>query len=114
MTTEELSPNDVLNALGQSDGPLLTAEAFPSTPFVKVKSALDTLKSRDMITHSQIEREEAILTPEGEGVAKNGSHEAKVFEAVRAAVEGLKIDELQVRRNNCTPAGLGCTLRETS
>ena len=106
MATKELSPNHLLAILDRNDGPLLTADAFPSVPFVKVKSALDTLKSREMISHSQLEREEAILTPEGEGIAKEGSHEAKVFEAVRAAVEGLKIEELPVCRSNCTPAGL--------
>ncbi|KAG8533554.1 uncharacterized protein KY384_001294 [Bacidia gigantensis] len=90
----DLSPNQVLKALAQSNGPILTAEAFPSMSFVKVKSALDTLKSRDMIIYSQIEREEVVLSPEGEGIAENGSHEAKVFEAVRASIDGLKLDDL--------------------
>lgn len=102
----DLSPNQVLNALSHRDGPVLTADVFPSVPFVKVKSALDTLKSRDMVAYKTIEREEAILTFEAEGIAANGSHEAKVFEAVRKAVEGLKISELPVRWLNCMPARL--------
>ena len=102
----ELSPNQVLEALSQSDDPILTSHAFPSVPFDKVKSAIDTLKSRDMVTYSQIEREEAILTPEAEGIASNGSHEARVFEAVHGAVEGLKIADLPVCWLNCTPAQL--------
>ena len=102
----ELAPNQVLDALSQNNGPILTADAFPSASFVKVKSALDTLRSRAMIVQSQIEREEAILTAEGEGIASRGSHEAKVFEAVRASVEGLKIDDLPVCWLRCMPARL--------
>ena len=105
----ELTPNQVLDVLSQNEGPILTADAFPSVSFVKVKSALDTLRSRAMIVQSQIEREEAILTSEGEGIAAHGSHEAKVFEAVSAAVEGLRIDDLPVCWLRCMPARLGST-----
>ena len=100
----EVSPNEVLATLDKSNGPVITSETYPKVPFVKIKSALDTLRSRDMITFSQIEREEAVLTPEAEGIVKEGSHEAKVFEAVRAAVEGLSIADLPVRWLDCTPA----------
>ena len=102
----ELSPNQVLTALSQSEGQFLTSDVFPSVSFDKVKSAVDTLKSRGMVSSSQIEREESILTPEAEGIVANGSHEAKVFEAVRAAVEGLKISDLPVSWLDCMPARL--------
>jgi len=59
-----------------------------------------------MVTYSKRDREEAVLTEEAEGIAANGSHEAKVFEAVRKAVEGLKISDLPVRGSNCMPARL--------
>lgn len=107
---EQLSPNQVLATLSKHDGPILTAQAFPSISFVKVKSALDSLKSREMIIHSQVEREEVILTGEGEGIAEEGSHEAKVFEAVRAAVDGLKIDDLPVRWLDCMPGQSGSSM----
>ncbi|KAL9126765.1 MAG: hypothetical protein Q9217_004234 [Psora testacea] len=90
----EVSPNQVLDALSQSDTSILTSDAFPSISFDKVKSAIDTLKAREMVIYTQVEREEALLTPEAEGIAANGSHEAKVFEAVRTAVQGLKIADL--------------------
>lgn len=90
----DCSPNQVLESLSKVDGPLLTSEAFPAVPFVKVKSAVDTLKSREMISYSQVDREEVILTPEAEGIATNGSHEAKVWEAVQNAMSGLKISDL--------------------
>ena len=93
----------VLVYLSDHDGPFLTNDAFPSLTFVTIKSALDRLGSREFILYKQIDREEAILTDEAEGIAANGSHEAKVFEAVRKAVEGLKIGDLPVCRSNCMP-----------
>lgn len=92
---DELIP-ELLNALSITSESILTADIFPSTPFNTIKSALDRLGSRELITYKQINREEAILTEEGRGIAANGSHEAKVFEAVRKAIEGLKIEDLPV------------------
>ena len=86
----------VLDALSATDESILTANIFPSIPFNAIKSALDRLGSRELITYKQLDREEAILTEEGHEVAASGSHEAKVFEAVRKAVEGMKIGDLPV------------------
>lgn len=98
--------SQVLEALSHSDGPVLSAKAFPSIPSTAVKSALDRLASRDMVSYRTIDREEAILTPEAEVIAAEGSHEAKVFEAVRKSLAGLKIADLPVCGLNCTPARL--------
>ncbi|KAL8708365.1 MAG: hypothetical protein Q9220_006745 [cf. Caloplaca sp. 1 TL-2023] len=84
----------VLEALSQAEGSIFTSDAFPEIDFTTTKSALDRLGSREMILYRQIDKEEAILTPEAQGIAAEGSHEAKVFEAVRQAVEGLKIADL--------------------
>ena len=97
---------EVLHVLSQGDGAQLSTDIFPRIPSSEVKSALDRLKSRDMVIYEAIDKEEAILTPEAEGIAANGSHEAKVFEAVRNAMEGLRIAELPVRWLNCMPARL--------
>ena len=96
----------VLELLSETDGELLSNEAFPGAPFVIVKSALDRLGSREMVNYRQIDREEAILTEEAEGIAVNGSHEVKVFEAVRLAMDGLKIADLPVRWLDSMPARL--------
>ena len=93
----------ILEVLSRSDGPVLSADAFPSVPSTAIKSALDRLKSRDMVAYKDIVREEAVLTPEAEGIAANGSHEARVFEAVQKAIGGMKIADLPVRRVNCRP-----------
>lgn len=103
--------SQVLSVLAQSDGPVLSADVFPSIPSTTVKSALDRLGSREMVSYRAIDREEAILTAEAEGIAANGSHEAKVFEAVRKSVEGLKIVDLPVCWLNCTPARLDVEYR---
>ncbi len=98
--------SQVLEALSKSDERVKSADAFPSIPSTTVKSALDRLLSRDMVSYRTIDREEAILTTEAEGIAEEGSHEAKVFEAVRRSLAGLKIAELPVCWLNCTPARL--------
>ena len=97
---------EVLDALVEGSGPILSAEVFPLVPFATIKSALDRLGSREIVVYKTIEKEEAILTEEAQGIASHGSHEAKVFEAVRKAVEGLKVSDLPVRGSKCMPAGL--------
>ena len=104
--------SEVLDILSQSDDPLFTATTFPSIPFSTVKSALDRLGSREMITYKTIDKEEAILTEEAQGITADGSHEAKVFEAVRRAVHGLKIGDLPVRGLKCMPKSLERQLRQ--
>ncbi|MBE3048853.1 hypothetical protein IMZ48_41420, partial [Candidatus Bathyarchaeota archaeon] len=73
----------ILHALAASD-PVLTAEVFPEETFVDLKAAIDSLYSRDMVTYKQLEKETVILEPEAEQIAAHGSHEARVFEALRA------------------------------
>lgn len=97
---------EVLDALSQTDKPILSTDAFPSTPSSEIKSALDRLKSREMVVYEAIDRDEAVLTSEAEDIAANGSHEAKVFEAVLRAVEGMKMADLPVCWLNCMPGRL--------
>lgn len=87
---------EVLDALSAAEGSILSADTFPAVPSSTVKSALDRLASREMVVYITIDREEALLTEEAENIAANGSHEAKVFEAVLRAVDGLKIGDLPV------------------
>lgn len=98
--------DQVLNILSQTEEPILSNDAFPSIPSTEIKSALDRLKSREMVSYEAIDKDEAVLTPEAEGIAANGSHEAKVFEAVLQAVEGMKMTDLPVRWLNRTPGRL--------
>lgn len=86
--------NPILDALSASDAPILASNAFPSAPSLKVKSALDRLGSRQMVDWKALDKEILTLTAEGEEIAANGSHEAKVFAAVLAAMDGLKITDL--------------------
>lgn len=87
-------PNRVLSLLADTDKPLLSSAVFSDLDFTTIKSALDRLSSRELIEYQQIDREQWILTAEAEGIVDNGSHEARVFEAVRLAKDGLKIKEL--------------------
>jgi phenylalanyl-tRNA synthetase alpha chain len=96
----------ILQTLDKSE-PILSAETFPTAGFVDVKAALDRLASRDMVRYDTIERQEALLEPEGEEIAANGSHEARVFEAVRTAMEGLSVQELEKTIGDKTVVKIG-------
>jgi phenylalanyl-tRNA synthetase alpha chain len=50
-----------------------------------------------MIEFTPIDRTFWVLTEEGKQLAKDGSHEARVFEAIPSGEEGLPIAELQVK-----------------
>ena len=103
MATELTS--EILDLLSTKDEPILTSDVFPTASFVTIKSALDRLRSREMIVYKTIDREEAILTEEAKGIAASGSHEARVFEAVRKAVDGLRLGELPVCGPQSTASG---------
>lgn len=103
----------VLQALS-NQSPLVSSEAFPTASAQDVKAALDRLGSRSMVTYETIEREEAHLEPEAEQIAEHGSHEARVFEALRKALDGLTIPELEkaIGDKNVTKLGQGKAFRE--
>lgn len=105
--------SQILRALDKTE-PIVSTEAFPNATFVEVKAALDRLASREMVHYDTIERQEALLEPEGEEIAANGSHEARVFEAVRKAMEGLSIQELEktIGDRNVVKIGQGKAFKE--
>src|SRR5262245_61631035 len=105
--------SEILHALSKTD-PILSSEAFPATPWTDIKAAADRLASRSMVTYEQIDREEAVLEPEGEQIAAHGSHEARVFEALRQALEGLTVAELEeaIGDKNVSTVGKGKAFKE--
>ncbi|PHH76319.1 hypothetical protein CDD82_4048 [Ophiocordyceps australis] len=118
MTTSSPAPAGdlatcVLQALS-AQSPIQSADAFPSIPSQEVKGALDRLASRSMVTYETIEREEALLEPEAETIAAHGSHEARVFEALKQAMDGLTVQELEqvIGDKNVTKLGQGKAFRE--
>jgi len=92
-TTGDL-PLEILQALSKNE-PIDSSEAFPSQPFTVVKSALDTLLSRSMVTYKAINQENIILEAEGEQILANGSHEVRILQALQ-----------KVRVDNCIPEPL--------
>lgn len=118
MTTSNSAPGgdltlQVLHTLDKQS-PILTAEAFPNVSYEDIKAALTRLAGRSMVTYETIEREEALLEPEAEQIAAQGSHEARVFEAVRQAMEGLTIPDLEkaIGDKNVTKVGQGKAFKE--
>jgi len=98
--------SQILQALDKAD-PISSAEAFPQVTFEAIKAALDRLASRSMVTYEQVEREEALLEPEAEEIVAHGSHEARVFEAVRKALDGLTLQDLETTIGDKTVTKLG-------
>lgn len=98
--------SEVLQALSQNDE-ILSSETFPTHKSADIKSSLDRLASRSMIIYKTIDREEAVLEPEAQEIAANGSHEARVFEALRKAVEGLTVSELEAAVGDKNVAKVG-------
>jgi phenylalanyl-tRNA synthetase alpha chain len=86
--------SQVLNALDKNS-PILSSDAFPNVPFAELKATVDRLSSRSMVEYKQLEREEAILEPEGKAIAETGSHEARVFAALSKAMKALSVQEIQ-------------------
>lgn len=88
-------PTQILTTVDAAKSlPIHSQEAFPDVEALQVKAALDSLASREMITYETIDKEEAELTEEAVGIVRDGSHEAKVYDAVCAALDELKISEL--------------------
>lgn len=106
-TMAEDLTQQVLQVLASADGPVLTSEAFPGASFVTVKSAVDRLRSREFIQAEQIDTLQLVLTKEGEDIAEKGSNGARVFEAVRAALEGLKLKDLPAAVGDANVAKFG-------
>ncbi|RYP45349.1 hypothetical protein DL768_008286 [Monosporascus sp. mg162] len=108
-------PVQILRVLDKTSSPVNSVEAFPTVGFTELKAALDKLKSRELIGYDTQDREEYILEPEGELIAANGSHEARVFEAVRVSGDkGLTSHELEkaVGDKNYTKVGQGKAFKE--
>jgi phenylalanyl-tRNA synthetase alpha chain len=99
-------PSEILQALSKNE-PILSSEAFPSLKSTEVKSALDRLGSRSMVTYETIDRELPVLEAEAEEIAANGSHEARVFEALRNTMDGLTISELEAAVGDKTVVKVG-------
>ena len=76
-------------------------EAFPAIPQAEIKAALDRLASRSMVQYETQDSEQVILTAEGQQICDEGSHEWKVWDAVRKAGK-MPLKELPVSRKQRT------------
>lgn len=74
-----------LDILTQVEGgdEIKTQDVYPQHSQAELKAALDRLASRQMVEYDTNDAEEAILTDEGQQICDEGSHEYKVWYAVR-------------------------------
>lgn len=73
---------EILYALDEHDI-IETSETFPHVPQTELKSAMDRLASRSMVVYETHDSEVPVLSAEGQTIAEEGSHEYKVWDAVR-------------------------------
>lgn len=106
-TSVDLTLN-VLQALDKTS-PIQSQDAFPQSSFNELKAALDRLASRSMVTYEQLEKDQLVLEPEADQIVANGSHEARVFEALSNHMDGLSVQELEqaIGDKNVTKLGQG-------
>lgn len=100
----------ILEVLSQAQDSVRSDEAFPSVPSETIDSELRRLSSRNMVIFEQVDDSGWFLTPEGEDIVTNGSHEARVFEAVQKAVGGLTLTDLPANIPDLPVRGDDCML----
>lgn len=61
----------------------------------KIQGCLNSLASKEMVSYEMIDKEYYFLTLEAEEIILNGSHEAKIFNAIASSKDGLTLQELQ-------------------
>lgn len=87
-------PQEVLNLLDEKPT-IHTSEDFPEIPQPEIKAAIDKLRSRSMLQYETSDTEQILLTPEATTICNEGSHEYRVWDAVRQNGR-LPIKELPV------------------
>jgi phenylalanyl-tRNA synthetase alpha chain len=87
--------HEILTTLSTKDS-FTSADAFPNVSQQEFKSALDRVASRSMVLYDTIDKELVLLTPEGQAICEEGSHEYKVWDLVRRKGK-VSMKELSVR-----------------
>lgn len=86
---------EILDRLNSDDASLESSNDFPDVDQPVMKAALDRLSSRSMITYDTHDNEVIQLTSEAQKIKEHGSHEYKVWDAVRQR-DRLPLAELKV------------------
>ncbi|KAI9623984.1 hypothetical protein KEM48_009211 [Puccinia striiformis f. sp. tritici PST-130] len=82
--------------LSYPDGRAADPEECASTEYqLSIKSALDSLVAKEMVTYQTHNIEHHLLTQEGHDLAQSGSHEYRVWDAL--GEDGLSMAELQAK-----------------
>ncbi|KAI9705251.1 MAG: Phenylalanyl-tRNA synthetase, beta subunit, cytoplasmic [Bogoriella megaspora] len=96
LTTNSSQPRDltkeILTKL-ETKPKLETSQDFQDVSQAEIKAALDRLASRQMIEYQASDSEKVVLTAEGQTICEQGSHEYKVWDAVKRK-RSIKIKDL--------------------
>lgn len=102
---------EILDLLSEKEK-FKTEDQFPNVPPREIKAAIDRLKSRQMVAYNTIDNELVLLTPEGQEICENGSHEYKVWKAIKdhGKLE-LPALEKEIGNKESTKVGLGNAMK---
>ncbi|KAJ8523491.1 hypothetical protein ONZ45_g127 [Pleurotus djamor] len=95
---------DTLNAeskIADTRALVLPGEKLPATSNdaqIAILGALNSLSSRDMVTYETHEVISHVLTPEGEQIVDQGSHEARVWSALALKGQGDPVSPAQLKK----------------
>lgn len=89
----------------ESKTELETSTEFPNIPQNEIKAALDRLASRAMLEYKSIDTELVLLTAEGQMICDEGSHEWKVWNAVKAKGK-IEMQDLEVSVPSCSQSAV--------
>lgn len=102
-----IEPEAVLQALDKQGTIENTDATFPNVASQTLHAILNSLTARSMVTYKTIERDEWVLTKEGEDTVENGSHEYRLLNEVINSMEGLKIADVGKKLGKVGQLGQG-------
>ncbi|RKO91029.1 hypothetical protein BDK51DRAFT_44388 [Blyttiomyces helicus] len=104
-TLDEAPDSQVSNseALKLAGGPVDQAELL---------GVLKSLESRQIVTYDPIVQERLVLTEEGAEIADNGSHEARVFNAIVEGAAGSEIPAIKAAVGPAYNFGQGAAFKK--
>ncbi|KAJ1868925.1 Phenylalanyl-tRNA synthetase, beta subunit, cytoplasmic, partial [Coemansia sp. RSA 486] len=97
----------ILNKLAADGSIADTKTAFANVSSETILGALKSLESQEKVTYETITSEVWSIEPEGQDQLKNGSYEARIYDAVPAGEQGISIADLNAKFGKMANLGMG-------
>ncbi|GMM34804.1 phenylalanine--tRNA ligase subunit alpha [Saccharomycopsis crataegensis] len=97
----------VLKALDKEGVIQNTDATFPGVTFQAIQAVLNSLSAFEMVKYKPIEKDQWVLTKEGEEIVEQGSHEYRLLTEVISSLEGMKISDVSKKLGKAGALGQG-------